>query len=101
MTSEREQALAVAEKCKMPDVEDQAAVVRRLSAEVTKLTAALEEASDIAIGLCVACRQNICDKQFLTYAHDEVGVAIIHIRNKAIDNVEPADQVDEPTNPVG
>jgi len=51
--------------------------------EIAKLKAALDAASDLAVGLCAACRQNICDKKFLTYAHDEVGVAIINIRNKA------------------
>jgi len=57
-------------------------------AEIVKLKAALEEAADIAVGLCAYCRQNICDKQFLSYAHDEVGVAIINIRNKALGDEE-------------
>jgi hypothetical protein len=59
-----------------------------MQTEIAKLKAALEEASDLAVALCAQCRQNIGDKQFLVWAHDEIGVAIINIRNKALGDEE-------------
>jgi hypothetical protein len=62
--------------------------LRDAEAEIERLRAALEEASDLAITLCAECRKNIYDKSFNTWAHDKIGVAIINIRNKAIPDEE-------------
>jgi len=58
-------------------------ILRQQHFRLEALEVVLNQTSDLAQSLCVACRSQVPDKRFLNWAHDEIGVKLLDICNAA------------------